>query len=322
MSVERLPHITVVLPTRQRPESLERVLRGLARQVDPGLPWDVVVVDNDAMPGTVRDSSSSVIAELPVPVRVVVEPELGASNARNRGIAEATGSIIAFIDDDVVPDDDWLCEVVRPLLDGEWEGVGGRVDLDPAVPRPAWLSSWLSPYLAEFRPAEEGGDLQRIARKRLSEAYLLTANAAFTADVLERAGGFDPELGPRDGNPFVNDDIGLCREVFAAGGRIRYEPRARVVHELPAGRLRRRYLLRRLHAQGRSDWMLERHVLRTARSGGVVAGFEHLASDVRAAIAEREKRPVPRWLLYSAARRAGFLREAVVHLCRRALRRA
>src|SRR3954468_4214546 len=140
------PHITVVLPTHRRPASLRRALDGVARQRDPGVPWDVVVVDNDATP-------SASLPPLPVAARVVWEPVLGASSARNRGIAEATGSIVAFIDDDVVPDDDWLVELVRPLIDGMGDAVGGQVVLDPSVPVPRWLPEWLLPYLAAFRPA-------------------------------------------------------------------------------------------------------------------------------------------------------------------------
>src|SRR3954468_2936554 len=117
------PHITVVLPTRRRPAALRRALEGLARQRDPGVPWDVIIVDNDSMP-------SAVLPPLPVPARIVLESMPGASRARNRGVAEATGSIIAFLDDDVVPDDGWLAAVVEPLLAGRCEGAGGRVSLD------------------------------------------------------------------------------------------------------------------------------------------------------------------------------------------------
>jgi glycosyltransferase involved in cell wall biosynthesis len=294
-----------------------RVVDGLARQRDPGVPWDVVVVDNDALPGTAADAAGAALAGLPVPVKVVVEPRLGASNARNRGVAEARGSVVAFIDDDVVPDDDWLVRLVEPLLDRRCDAVGGRVDLDPSVPLPRWLTPWLAPYLAAFRPAEGPVDLTELPRDVLVEPYVLTANAAFTADVLRRSGGFDPVLGPRDGVPFVNDDIYLCRQVLAVGGRLRYAPDARVVHELPVARLRRGYLARRLYAQGRSDWLLERDVLATARSAGVAAAVEHFVSDLRTELGPARRRPVHLWLLASVARRSGFLREALVCLVRR-----
>ncbi|MEY2446752.1 MAG: glucosyl-dolichyl phosphate glucuronosyltransferase [Acidimicrobiaceae bacterium] len=310
-------HVTVVVPTRRRPAALDRVLHGLARQRDPGVPWDVVVVDNDTGPGTAATSSRAALAALAVPVRVVVEPALGAANARNRGITEAGGTIVAFIDDDVVPDDDWLQRLVEPLLNDRCEAVGGQVRLDASGPRPRWLSSWLLPYLSHFHPSDQEVDLASVPSDVLTEPYVLTANAAFTAEVLDRTGGFDPQLGTRDGVPFGNEELRLCRQVLAGGGRIRYLPTARVVHELPPSRLRRSYFARRLYAQGRSDWMLDRDVLATARSAGVRRAFELFGSDVRVAMSPERRTPVHRWLLSSAIQRAGFLREAVSCLVRR-----
>src|SRR3954463_11190677 len=132
------PHVTVVLPTHRRPASLRRALDGLARQRDPGVPWDVVVVDNDATP-------SASLPAIPVAARVVWEPVPGASSARNRGIAEASGTIVAFLDDDVVPDDGWLAPPAEPLLPGRCDGVGGRVTLAASTSVPSWIPRWLRP---------------------------------------------------------------------------------------------------------------------------------------------------------------------------------
>jgi len=304
------PTITVVIPTHRRPQSLNSALRGLAAQADPGVAWDVVVVESDSLPGTVATSARSALDALPVPSSVVVEPTLGASNARNRGVAEASGTIVAFLDDDVVPEADWLAQIVEPLLAGRADATGGRVVLDPAVPRPRWLTPWLAAYLSEFDPAPDEVDLRTIPTRVLSEPYMLTANAAFTTDALADAGGFDATLGTRAGVPFGNEELRLCRQLVAAERRIRYVPAARVVHELPAARLRRSYLARRLYAQGRSDWMLDGDVLAASRSAGVRRALELFGSDLR--VARGHERPVRpgAWLTWSFVRRAGFLREA------------
>ena len=96
--------VTVVLPTFRRPEGLARVLRSLANQQNPGVEWDLLVVDND------EGAEASAVFEmsrhrLPVAAALVHEPARGATRARNAGIERATGDVIAFVDDDVVPAD-------------------------------------------------------------------------------------------------------------------------------------------------------------------------------------------------------------------------
>jgi GT2 family glycosyltransferase len=243
--------ITVVVPTFKRTQGLARVLAALSRQCDPGVPWDVLIVDNDDAPGALP-TFEQLRGVVPVPARFVREPVRGAAHARNRGVAEAGGTIVVFIDDDVEPADDWLARLTEPVLAGRCEGVGGKVVLDPAVPRPRWfVEAWMGGYLAAF---DRGPTEVPIA----ADDFVITASAAFRADAIHAAGGFDPELGPRSGVQLVNDDISLCRRVTAAGGRIHYVSSATVVHELPPHRLRRRFLISRSYCQGRSDWLLER----------------------------------------------------------------
>jgi GT2 family glycosyltransferase len=245
--------VTVVVPTFRRPDGLRRLLDALTTQADPGVPWDVVVVDNDDPPGASPVFERSA-PDLGVPARIVREAERGASRARNRGVAEARGTIIAFVDDDVVPAPDWLTRLVEPILAGRCDGTGGRVLLDPTVARPAWFDEpGLGPYLAQHTPADH-------ERPLAPAEYVITASAAFRADLFRATGGFDPDLGPRPGAQIVNDDVLVGDRFMEAGGRLHHVPASVVVHELPPARLQPRYLLARAHAQGRSDW---RYLTRT-----------------------------------------------------------
>ncbi|HZU74567.1 MAG TPA: glycosyltransferase family 2 protein [Acidimicrobiales bacterium] len=249
----RRPGVTVVVPSWHRPEGLGRALDGLARQSPTPPAWDVVVVASAGDPG-VAPVVEAARRRLPVAVAVVSEPRSGASAARNRGLRESA-AVVAFLDDDCRPEPTWLDRITAPVLEGVCAGAGGRVVADPAVDRPRWLGDALLAYLAEYDrgPDEstlDGGD------------FVLTANAAFDTAVLDAVGGFDVELGPDAGRPLVDDDVDLCRRVMATGAVIRYVPGAVVVHDLPATRLSPAYLLRRMYAQGRSDWTLDR------KSGG------------------------------------------------------
>src|SRR2546423_1540438 len=303
-----LSSATVVLPTYVRPLSLARALRGLAEQEAPGVEWDIVVVDNDprrsgaeAINGLGAESLESLAPRL----RVVVEPTPGSAAARNRGIAEATGTVTVFLDDDVVPTPTWLRELLAPLMAGRCDAAGGRVILDPEIRRPAWFDDVaLGGYVAAFDPASEERDLG-------TGEFVVTSNAAFTTEQLRSSGGFRSDLGPRAGNPMVNDDVLLTRNFVAAGGRGRYTPAAVVVHELPAARLRPAYLLRRAYAQGRSDWRLDADVLTPRRLHGARVPLGWGVAELRRRARERgQGRMTLFHALCDVARTAGGLREA------------
>ena len=306
-----LSSATVVLPTYVRPSSLARALRGLAEQEDPGVEWDVVVVDNDprgsgaeAINGLEGESFEGLTPRL----HVVLEPTPGSAAARNRGIDHATGAVTVFLDDDVVPTTTWLRELLAPLIAGRCDATGGRVILDPAVRRPPWFDDdALGGYLAAFDPASEERDLG-------TGEFVVTSNAAFATEQLRSGGGFRSDLGPRAGNPMVNDDVLLTRNFVAAGGRVRYTPAAVVVHELPATRLQPVYLLRRAYAQGRSDWRLDADVLAPRRLRGARVPLEWGVAELRRRARERgQGRATLFHALCDVARTAGGLREATVH---------
>lgn len=299
----RADGITVVLPTWNRAAGLRRTLDGLAAQESPGVDWDVVVVASGSDPVAHR-----VVSELPFPspfdLRVVDEERTGASNARNRGLA-ASRRVVAFIDDDCWPEPTWLREITGPVLDGRWSACGGRVRLDAAVSRPPWLGDALLSFLSEYDRGDESVELG-------PEDYLLTANAAFDAARLSAAGGFDPALGPNAGVPMVDDDVDVCRKVRRSGGRIGYVPTAVVVHDLPPSRLRPAYLLGRMHAQGRSDWLLGRQELGRRVDRGVAAALGQLVREQRSILRQGPwHRSVALHSAGSLCRAAGFVRQSV-----------
>jgi glycosyltransferase involved in cell wall biosynthesis len=298
------PAVTVVLPTFRRPDALAKAMRSLASQQDPGVEWELIVVDNDEAPG-VEAAVHALASHIPAPVMVLRESRRGAAYARNAGIDAAKGDVVAFIDDDVVAAPQWLARLVAPVLDGRAEASGGRVVLDTSVTVPAWLGQdWLG-YLSQY---DRGTD-QRV----LDDDYVLSANAAFLTDRLRALSGFDVVLGPRAGSPMVNDDLDLCRRLVAAGGRIIYVPDAVVVHELPAGRLTARYLLRRAYAQGRSDWLLEREVNVRRPLGGAKGMLVHLGQLLGDRVREGPWHPdVAMGAALSVVHTGGYLREAAV----------
>ncbi len=109
--------VTIVVCTRDRPEDLRNCLNSLGR-LDPG-PAQVLVVDN-----TAGDLATKAVA-LEFGVRYIVEPTPGLSRARNRGVAESSTDLVAFLDDDAQPVRDWLLRSLEPFADPDVASVTG-----------------------------------------------------------------------------------------------------------------------------------------------------------------------------------------------------
>ncbi len=164
--------VSVVIPTYDRSSELARLLRALERCDRPAGGVEFIVVDDGSSDDTQRTLDASNLEGL-VNLR---KENGGAASARNLGWRAARGELVVFTDDDCVPSERWLVEVVDAFAVEGIAGIGGAVV--PLVPG----------FLAEFIQAERlvghGGDAT-------NPKYLVTANAAYRRHVLEQVGGFD-----------------------------------------------------------------------------------------------------------------------------------
>jgi GT2 family glycosyltransferase len=159
------------------------------------------------------------------------------SYARNVGIANSRGEVLAFTDDDVKVEPIWLQNLTAKLLhDGEWAGAGGRTLAAEKFTPPPWLPSdvenWAGIVFAYFDLGNDAGELHRAP---------YGANMSFRRDVFRKYGGFRTDLGRNPGDKIGNEDTEFGRRLMAAGERLRYEPLAIVYHPVPHGRITQEY---------------------------------------------------------------------------------
>ena len=132
--------ISIIIPTQRRLEGLARAARSVFGQggVDAAS-LELVVVDNDQTPSA-QATTEALADEAPFPVRYVHEPAPGVANARNAGMTESQGELIAFLDDDEEAPAGWLAALVsaQRLYEADvvfgpvharanWDRVGNRV---------------------------------------------------------------------------------------------------------------------------------------------------------------------------------------------------
>ncbi|HEU4349093.1 MAG TPA: glycosyltransferase, partial [Actinoplanes sp.] len=197
--------VTVVVPTCGRPELLRRTLDALAAL--DRRPREIVVVDNaPSRPGTSEVVAGCVATGLPV--RYVAEPRRGVAHARNRGLAEATGELVAFVDDDVVVDPHWLGAVVSGFTDDTAAVTGYVLPAELETPAQVWIERFggfgkgcrrVRFDAAGYQVSDPGGrpvaGTPSSLYPYLPGKYGSGANMAFRTSVLRDLGGFDPVLG-------------------------------------------------------------------------------------------------------------------------------
>lgn len=239
--------LSVIVCTRNRAGYLRDCLASLAAVDLQG--HEVVVVDNGS-----TDETADVAAEAvsrSSSLRYVVEPRAGLSHARNAGIDQANGEVLAYLDDDAVVTAGWL-----PAVLGAYErwpdvaGVAGRVTLRWRSSRPEWLVPRLETWFAGFDKGE-------VPRLLAPDEYPFGANMSVRRDVAAAAGGFAVDLGYVGRGLIGSEEREFFRRVRAGGGTLGYEPAALVYHQIGDARLSRRWLLRRTYAQGRADARME-----------------------------------------------------------------
>ncbi|MBI5211572.1 MAG: glycosyltransferase family 2 protein [Elusimicrobia bacterium] len=243
--------ISVIVPTLNRARSLVRALRCLRGQDLRADGFEVLIVDNRSTDPT-RSVAKGFVARHPARrFRYVREEERGLLFGRNRGVEEARGDILAFIDDDIEPAPGWLKAIRRSFADPGVRIVGG-----PILPRyearpPAWLE-WFWTERPEGRFCAPLGLLDFGDKAReVDPAFVWGGNLAIRREVLVDLGGFHPEYFPGKLWCFEGDgEVGLARKARAAGCKAVYQPEALVRHRIPKGRMTPEYFEKRFFYGG------------------------------------------------------------------------
>jgi GT2 family glycosyltransferase len=178
----------------------------------------------------------------------------GTSGARNSGIAAARGAIVAFLDDDAIAAPDWIEQLLAGYTDARVLGVGGAIaPLWPGA-RPDWVPD-------EFDWVV-GCTYRGMPREAAAVRNLIGCNMSFRRYIFDAIGGFRDGIGRVGGLPFGCEETELCIRLRQRWpyAQLRYQPRARVRHQVVAERTGWRYFRARCYAEGRSKAQVARLV--------------------------------------------------------------
>jgi O-antigen biosynthesis protein len=198
------PKVSVVVCAYNAADTIDDCLSSLGALTYPR--FEIIVVNDGS-----RDDTGT-RARGYQGVRVVDIPNGGLSAARNVGLAEATGEIVAYTDADVRVDRDWLTYLVQPMLSPAFVGSGGPNIVPPD-----------DPFVAQCVARSPGGPTQVLLDDRVAE-HVPGCNMAFRREALAGVGGFNPVY------LRAGDDVDVCWRLQAKGLQIGFAPAALVWH--------------------------------------------------------------------------------------------
>ena len=213
--VATTPSFSLIVPTHNRRELLARLLTGLERQHARGARFEVVVAVDGSTDGT-----DEMLAGLRTayPLRVVSHAHGGAAAARNAAIAAASGDVLLFVDDDVIPQDGLIERHLAVHSRDPLAVVAGRMAPPPDHELPVWLA-WEAAVIERHYSRIEAGLVAPSWRE------FWTSNASVRREHALAVGGFDKRFKREE-------DVDLGYRLSTLGLRFYFLPDA-VIHHIP-----------------------------------------------------------------------------------------
>lgn len=222
----RAPFVSVAVVTRNRSRDLEKCVSALLNQNYPD--YEIIVIDNAPS----NDTTQRMVQEKfghRSQVRYVREDRPGTPWARQRGLLEARGEIMASTDDDAVADPNWLLDIVRPFAETE------NVACVTGFTMPAEIETQAQAWFEQFGGFNKGRGYERMTfnlkTHRLRDplypyqpaVFGAGVNMAFRTEALRKVGGFNPVF-------LTGQDVEAFFRLVMNGYTIVYEPGAIVSH--------------------------------------------------------------------------------------------
>ena len=209
--------LSVVIPTYNRSDLLERALRGLLDQSLPADRYEIIVVDDGS-----TDATPQVVAACDAPpsrLRYLRQESRGPAAARNYGVREARGHVLLFTGDDCLPDSRLLEEHLHAHAEDQTEelGVIGYVTWHPDL--------YITPFMSFLEQGVQFGFGQIEDPENVKFWHFYTSNCSVPKRRLEEVGGFDEDF--RDA---AFEDTELAYRLHLRGLRLIYRPTAVTYH--------------------------------------------------------------------------------------------
>lgn len=242
--------ISAIICTYNREKYLPLLFESIEKQSLSEKDFEVVIINNNSTDNTEVICYGFIEKNPDMVIKYIVEDKQGLSYARNRGIAESTGGILTFLDDDAFLSDSFMETVLRNFeKNPDVYCIGGKIHLHYEDKPPVWVSK----YMAEMFGFYDPGSKPFVYRNR---KFPRGSNMSFRKSVFDKVGLFNTKLGRTGENMLAAEEKELFFRIYRMGLKSVYLPQALVYHRVPASRLELPQVIRQIEGIGCSEAIL------------------------------------------------------------------
>lgn len=231
--------LTAIICTYNRAKYIGNLLESIAKNDLEKSKYEIVLVDNNCTDNTREICEAFAKAHKDVQFRYVLEPEQGLSAARNKGIKEAKGDVIVYIDDDALVDTDYLRTYAEWFeAHPETMACGGPIEPLYETKEPSWMTPYTKALLTAWM--NYGDKVREYPKGR----YPGGGNAAYRKEVFDKVGLFNTALGRKGGNLMGSEEKDIFDKMHSLGMQVLYLPTPILHHIIPQAKLEPDYFNR------------------------------------------------------------------------------
>ena len=242
--------LSIIICTYNRAKYIGPLLDSISKNDYPTSDYEIILVDNNCTDNTRGVCEQFVATHPEIRLRYVVETEQGLSAARNKGVKEAKGEVIIYVDDDALVDTDYIRIYAEHFAaHPETMAAGGPIEPLYETQEPSWMSPYTKALLTAWM---NYGDK---VREYPNGRYPGGGNAAYRKTVFDQVGLFNTELGRKGSALLASEEKDIFDKMKALGMLVLYLPTPVLHHIIPQAKLEEDYFNRLTLQIGRSERM-------------------------------------------------------------------
>lgn len=231
--------LSVIICTYNREKYIGSLLESIANNDLSKSEYEILLVDNNCTDNTKKVCEDFAANHTDVTFRYLYETEQGLSAARNKGIIEANGDILLYVDDDALVDSHYLRDYAEHFAENpETMAAGGPILPLYETSEPEWMTPYTKALLTGWM------DYGKSVRDYPKGRYPGGGNAAYRKEVFDKVGLFNTELGRKGGNLMGSEEKDIFDKMHTFGMQVRYLPMPVLHHIIPQAKLEEPYFNR------------------------------------------------------------------------------